>query len=94
MTFISDPNKARINQRDHKVGFDLAQEVWKDPFHIIAWDRFIDGEERWHAIGMVGQATLLLVVHTYPGDGERIVRIVSARRATSFERRRYEQDGV
>jgi uncharacterized DUF497 family protein len=50
------------------------------------------GEEHWWAIGMVG-AAVLLVVHTWieHGDEEDIIRIISARRATASERRRYEE---
>ena len=46
------------------------------------------------AIGMVGNV-VLLVVHTHPevdsGTGEEIGRIISARKATSHERRAYEE---
>jgi uncharacterized DUF497 family protein len=52
-----------------------------------------DGEQRWHAIGMVGPAAILLVVHTLPdGDDVDTVRIIGARKATPHERRRYEQE--
>jgi uncharacterized protein len=51
-----------------------------------------DGEERWHAIGMV-DAVLLLVVHVYrsTNDEEEIVRIISARKASKHEGRGYFQ---
>jgi uncharacterized protein len=62
-------------------------------------DRWEDGEERWHAIGRVGGATLL-VVHAYLDDDDddddddgdtATIRIISARRATPHERRAYEE---
>nr|WP_231712219.1 hypothetical protein [Vineibacter terrae] len=38
---------------------------------------------------------MLVVVHTYPDpDDEARVRIIGARKATSHERRRYEQEGA
>jgi uncharacterized protein len=81
-------------QRNH-VSFDLAKEVWSDPFHVIVPDRVADGEERWHAIGQVGSVTVLVVVHVYPVEGdEAMVRIIGARKATSHERRRYEQQDI
>ncbi|WP_245458622.1 MULTISPECIES: BrnT family toxin [unclassified Mesorhizobium] len=40
--------------------------MFDDPLHLIVPDRFEDGEQRWHAIGMVKTVVVLLVVHTYP----------------------------
>jgi uncharacterized DUF497 family protein len=94
LQFEWDPEKAKRNLAKHGVAFDLARKVFEDPLHLIVPDRFEDGEQRWHAIGMVGTLVILLVVHTYPdlADEER-ARIVGARKATPHERRRYEQEG-
>lgn len=88
--FEWDPEKARINQGKHGVAFEDAALVWSDPMHLVQFDRIEDGEERWHALGMAAGIVLLLVVHTYPGDDEDVIRIVSARRATRQERKAYE----
>ncbi|TPI17347.1 MULTISPECIES: BrnT family toxin [unclassified Mesorhizobium] len=94
MRFEWDPEKAWRNLAKHGVAFDLAKKVFDDPLHLIVPDRFEDGEQRWHAIGMVGIQVILLVVHTYPTVAdEEHVRIVGARKATPHERRRYEQEG-
>lgn len=94
MTFEWDPEKARRNRIKHLVSFELAREVWDDPLHVIVPDRVVDGEERWHAVGMVGAVVLLVVVHTYPRmNNDSVVRIVGARKATKQERQRYEQGG-
>jgi hypothetical protein len=58
--------------------------------HLVRFDRFDGGEERWHALGMAEGIVLILVVHMYPHDDEDRVRIISARRATRTERRAYE----
>jgi len=59
-----------------------------------------EGEQRWHALGLVGGRYLLVVVHAYreAEDGEEIIRIperaatgVSAREASKRERRIYFQ---
>jgi uncharacterized DUF497 family protein len=72
----------------------VAQKVFDDPLYVIVPDRFEDGEQRWHAIGIVEAVVVLLVVHTYPEyEDEERVRIVGARKATPHERRRYEQEG-
>ena len=92
--FAWDPEKARRNLAKHRVSFEFAELVFDDPLHVIIPDRFEDGEQRWHAIGMVETVVVLLVVHTYPDrvDEER-VRIIGARKATPRERKRYEQEG-
>jgi uncharacterized DUF497 family protein len=93
MIFEWDEAKARSNLAKHGVAFEDARRVWDDPLHAVIFDRFEAGEERWQAIGRVGPAVLLLVVHVFPEeDDERRIRIVSARRATAHERRRYEQE--
>ncbi|HKU95335.1 MAG TPA: BrnT family toxin [Vineibacter sp.] len=93
--FEWDREKARSNAIKHGVTFELAQRVWDDPLYVVVPDRVVDGEQRWHAIGVVGSIVTLLVVHTYPDpDDEDRVRIIGARKATSHERRRYEQEGA
>jgi hypothetical protein len=93
--FEWDPEKARINLAKHGVSFELARRVWEDPLHVLVPDRVIEGEQRWHAIGVVGAVTLLVVVHTYPrGEEVGLARIIGARKATSHERRRYETESA
>ncbi|HET6308422.1 MAG TPA: BrnT family toxin [Rhodopila sp.] len=84
-----DPNKARAIRNTHGVAFEDATLVWDDPMHLVRFDRYQHGEERWHALGMAAGILLLLVVRTYPDDDDR-VRIVGLRRATRAERRAYE----
>jgi uncharacterized DUF497 family protein len=93
MHFEWDNAKARGNLAKHGVSFELARRVWDDPLHVILPDRVVDGEQRWHAIGVVGAVTVLVVVHVYPDQGDEAkVRIIGARKATRSEKRRYEDD--
>ena len=93
--FEWDPDKARINLAKHDVSFDLAKRVWDDPLHVIVPDRIVDGEQRWHAIGLVGPVLVLIVVHAYPDpEDETRIRIIGARKATSHERKRYEEEQI
>jgi uncharacterized protein len=65
--------------------------VFNDPDLLLREDRIVEGEQRWHAIGVVSGA-VLLVVHVYlegEEDGEEIIRIISAREANQRERRVY-----
>ncbi|NGM33223.1 BrnT family toxin [Methylobacterium sp. DB0501] len=95
MRFEWDPAKARSNLVKHGVSFDAAMAVWDDPLHVIVPDRIEAGEQRRHVLGMVGAVTILVVVHTYPDpDDDLVIRIIGARRATTHERKRYEQDGA
>ena len=83
--------KAAANVRKHDVAFELAQQVWNDPAHFIVFDRRDGAEERWHAIGLVHGVLILTVVHTHPvPDDETSVRIISARKATTREKGRYD----
>ncbi len=73
------------------MAFELAAQVWGDPSHLIVFDRYEDGEERWHAIGLVRGLLILTVVHVHPHPhDESLVRITGARKATMNERKQYE----
>ena len=92
MRFEWDENKNRSNRKKHGVGFETAKLVFDDPLHISIQDRFENGEERWRTVGLAGGVVLLLVAHTYRDeDGDEVVKIISARKATRHERVRYEQ---
>jgi uncharacterized DUF497 family protein len=87
--FEWDDTKAASNHRRHKITFEQAREVFADPF-IIEWtDEGQDKrEQRFNALGMV-ENRLLFVAYTMRGD---TIRIISARRAEPFERRRYHEE--
>jgi uncharacterized DUF497 family protein len=89
--FEWDASKAKTNRIKHGVSFELAERVWDDPLNLLIADRIVEGQVRWHMIGLAGPI-LLVVVHTYPEPGDdELVRIIGARRATAHERRRYER---
>ena len=92
MKFTWDENKNRINKRKHGVSFETAKLVFDDPRHVSVLDDFERGEERWRTLGLVGSVVVLLVVHTHlERDGEEMIRIISARKATKYERTIYEE---
>ena len=91
--FKWDAAKAVANLRKHGVNFDLASLAFADPFALIAQDRFESGEYRWQTLGLVEGCLLLLVAHTVTdADGTEVVRIISARKATRKERKRYDHE--
>jgi len=86
MDYEWDEEKARTNARKHDVDFADAVGVFDDP-HALSMRDATPNEERFIAVGADLLGRILVVVYTY--RGERI-RIISARRATSSERKAYE----
>lgn len=88
-----DEAKARANLGKHKVTFETAARVFADPLHVTVQDRIEQGEMRWQTLGVVDGNVMLLVAHLWLDDDDgEIIRIISARRATRAEWRRYEQE--
>jgi uncharacterized DUF497 family protein len=87
--FEWDDAKAVSNWHAHGVSFEIARDVFKDVF-VLEWgDGGQDGrEERFAAIGMV-ENRLLFVAYTMRGE---VIRIISARKAEPYERRRYHDE--
>jgi uncharacterized protein len=90
MRFGWNEKKASSNVTKHGVSFEEAATVFGDPLsstypdpeHSLAEERFI-------IIGQSEQGRIIVVAHT--DDGET-VRLISAREATSGERKFYEED--
>ena len=88
MEFTWDEAKNKSNVAKHGVEFETARLVFNDPQFVTEQDREVEGEPRWQTIGMVEGTQVLLVAHlTF--ESEDAVHIISARRATPQERRRY-----
>ena len=88
-----DGRKDRRNRAKHGIGFDTACLVFDDPNHLSIQDRHEGNEERWQTLGLAAGIVVVLVAHTWheEDDGEEVIRIISARKATNRERRLYEQ---
>ena len=84
--FEWDRNKSTTNLAKHGVDFADATSVLYDDFAITIRDLYGE-EERFVTIGKDALNRALVVVYTWRGDG---IRIISARRATRFERKQYE----
>jgi uncharacterized DUF497 family protein len=86
-----DPAKEARNRRKHGLDFSFARLIFADPLATTIYDRFQDGEHRWHTFSLLA-GKLLLVVHTFPDpDHEEWVRLIGLREATPLERKRYEE---
>jgi uncharacterized DUF497 family protein len=87
--FEWDVYKAAQNLAKHGVSFDEASTVFGDPLAGTVRDPRPSSarEVRFVTIGLAASQRLLVVAHT---DRDDRIRIISARRATGRERRKYE----
>lgn len=86
--FEWNDRKAVANLRKHGVTFEEAVTALADPRALTAPDLYEPNREV--TIGVSAVARVLFVVHTDRVRGER-VRIISARKASNAQRRRYEE---
>jgi uncharacterized protein len=82
-----DPAKAAANLAKHKVHFADASLSLEDPRALTMPDPDAVGEERFIALGADPTGRVLVTVFAYAGAN---IRIISARRASPGERKRYE----
>lgn len=86
--FEWDPVKARENLRKHRVSFELAATVFRDPKQLTLFDgEHGDEEDRWVTLGIAGNGVPLVIAHTFHelSGREVTIRIISARKATNAE---------
>jgi uncharacterized protein len=87
VTFEWDPVKARQNLEAHGVDFADAAIALEDEHALTIHDARHDDEQRFVSLCRDPLARLLTVVYTWREDN---IRIISARKATRTETRRYE----
>ncbi|MCD4728187.1 MAG: BrnT family toxin [Pirellulales bacterium] len=87
--FLWDEKKNRANRRKHGVSFEEAQtaffderaKVFFDPDHSEDEDRFI-------LLGVSFRLRVLVVCHCYR-ENDKVIRIISARKADRSEQEDY-----
>ena len=84
MAFEWDGHKAESNLRKHGVDFADAATVLLDHMALTIRDDSADDEERFVTLGADALGRCLVVVYTWR---QGVVRLISARKATSRERR-------
>ena len=88
MQYEWDENKRIANLARHKVDFFEAIEFeWDTALETID-DRFDYGEERWVALGFIGNK-LYVMVYTFRDPN---IRLISLRKATKLEKTYYEKN--
>ncbi|MBU4317965.1 MAG: BrnT family toxin [Proteobacteria bacterium] len=88
MEITWDPNKAEINFEKHKIRFSDAEMVLYDPFSMTLEDQVVSAERRFVTVGADATGRIVAVVYSYRKD---TIRLISARKATSKERKQYEK---
>ncbi|PYS23764.1 MAG: hypothetical protein DMF72_08210 [Acidobacteria bacterium] len=83
-----DRRKNLLNQAKHRISFEEAATIFADPLEIMIDDpEHSEKEQRFISIGESFSRRLLVVSYTELGD---TIRIISARKPTTRERRTYE----
>jgi len=91
LSFEWDEKKNRANQKKHKVSFEEARTIFfddnarliDDPDHSKQEDRFV-------LLGISSLLRMLLVCHCYREE-DKIIRIISARKAIKTEQAQYKR---
>ena len=87
--FEWEPRKSTANVKKHAITFEEAKSVFYDDHAKLLDDPdHSDEEERFVLLGLSHTLRVLLVCHCYRSEGN-IIRIISARKATSKESKDY-----
>lgn len=86
-----DIKKEEYNIKEHGFDFSLAEVVLNSDFVVEVYDRYENGEHRYHALALLGHR-VLLVVYADPDEDDGCVRVFGLRRATPAETRKYEEE--
>jgi uncharacterized DUF497 family protein len=90
--FEWDPKKAKSNKQKHRISFEQAATVFRDPRAASIYDEgHSEPEDRWITLGLSEGSGVLVVCHTFKQiDPTTVqVRIISSRKATRREIRQY-----
>ncbi|MGG7047974.1 MULTISPECIES: BrnT family toxin [unclassified Campylobacter] len=88
MIYEWDEVKALLNIAKHGVSFDEAKTAFCDEYGIVVFDEeHSNDEERFYLLAMSEKDRILVVIHCY--RHEDTIRIISARKATTKEKKQY-----
>ena len=86
--FEWDEDKAESNLKKHHVSFAEAATIFNDPnIASIPDPDHSEVEDRFISIGRSFIARILIVIHTFRNTR---IRLISARKATKAEKKKYE----
>ena len=89
LQFEWDERKAAANAKKHGVSFDEAKSVFADErAKLIDDPDHSEDEVRFVLLGFSSTLRVLVVCHCHRGEGD-VIRIISARKATTTESKSY-----
>jgi len=89
LRFEWDERKSRRNQRKHGVSFEEALTVFYDEEALEFFDpAHSEEEDRFLMLGVSNRLRILMVSYCLRGQAS-VIRIISARKATSGEQKYY-----
>lgn len=89
LIFEWDAQKAKANHKKHGVSFEEAATVFGDFLSLTIPDyQHSFAESRYSTIGVSHYGKTIVVIHEDKGDN---VRVISARLATKYEKKSYEE---
>ncbi len=89
LCFEWDRRKAQANLTKHGVSFEEAQSVFLDDRAVVIADPdHSDDEDRFVILGLSAMQKAVVVCHCHR-EGDDVIRLISARRATRRERAFY-----
>ena len=88
--FEWDPRKARSNIRNHRISFERASTIFRDPHLLSIPTKSIVKTKN---DGIDESGSVLVLIHTFRKISRFLIRIriISARKATKSEIRTYEE---
>jgi len=89
--FEWDPRKAETNWRKHGVRFEIAAHIFEDPNIFDVEEGNDHGEIRFRAIGEAFGRLFFVSFTAFEEDGQDVIRIISARKASKAEYRAYQR---
>jgi uncharacterized DUF497 family protein len=89
VNFEWDEDKNHENIRKHGFDFADAQKIFQAPLVIDLDLRTDYGEDRWIVIGLLDRRT---VVATFTLRGAQTICIISLRKASRHERKKFEEE--
>lgn len=91
LRFAWDEKKNQRNKRIHGIAFEEAETVFYDENAILFDDpEHSEDEERFLILGISRTERLCIVSHCYR-DEDAVIRIISARKATTNETKTYNE---
>jgi uncharacterized DUF497 family protein len=90
MRFVWDEKKNRENIRRHGIDFRDVPDLFERPMLLWLDTRRDYGEDRWIGIGLLRSIVAAVVFVEW--EDEETIRIISARRATTYEAEQFYEE--